>query len=398
MKCEICGGEYRQIESSLICANGHTIQNTVEVIDDECGIYNGRKRKVRTVKDKGVKHATMDPSVASFIIFRSLFAEAMGFFGIASDRIYRYYTGFFTLVADDGRGEDEQACNPFARGAVREQTVNSRMFDVPTDAFGERIEGDEIVCAQSLVALIYLSKRSESESTGKPYFFEQFRAELGRFRLNFRVRGIVKRHGLHNRGWVELLLPADKIQIFYLANKIRQIADFDAFSCKRVEQAESHSTGVLPYDQEGIKHNIRRLFSRDVKVLRTYFDHFCTVLCVEQTEELVFYFEKYVCVHDFRRLLVPELGFAVFIASYFVDKEAFESTPVEKAVLCFLRCTRSRLATLVNENACRLAQLTSPETFARARERANADRFVNLKKAMWIIDTVKENTGKTGKR
>ncbi|KAI4291558.1 hypothetical protein PAPHI01_0832 [Pancytospora philotis] len=361
MRCEICGTPYRQKESSLVCANGHTIQNTVEVIDDTGGIFHSRKKRIRVAKEPLFDPCPADLSVAQFTIFKALFDEAMAFFGIASDRVYRCFTNFFTLERRDGDEQDT------------------------------RIIGDHVLSSQTLLALVYLSKRAEAEAGGGLYTFEEFAAAAARFKLNFRLRDIVRARKLRFRNWAEMLMPDCQLRIVALANHTQQIADFDCFSFNRSEQAEVHPTGVLLLGVERAKESIRSLFCYEPALMLRYFEHVCTALQVAATDDMRFYFKKYIYVLDRRRLVVPELAFGLFVAAYFIERQEFANTPLESGLLLFLRVSKARLVELANEHASFLYNHTSPELLIKAREVANAERFVSLRRAIWVIDTFKKH-------
>ncbi len=98
MKCDICGNELKEVGASLICKNGHTIQNTLKTVDDHIMISGGRKRKVRAKKDfKTSVMCEYDPSVLRLLVIFLLYEEAKVFFSIKSDDALRYFSGYFTL-------------------------------------------------------------------------------------------------------------------------------------------------------------------------------------------------------------------------------------------------------------------------------------------------------------
>lgn len=97
MICEICKKPMRKIDSNLICANGHTIQNAEEVAGDECYTQSARSRVLKVKKKEMLKHETVQKSVGALIMIRSLFHEAMEHFDIKSDWVYKNYTALGTL-------------------------------------------------------------------------------------------------------------------------------------------------------------------------------------------------------------------------------------------------------------------------------------------------------------
>lgn len=85
------------ITPRLICPNGHTIQNAVEVVGDDNVIQLTRVKKIKTVKKEILDYDTVDPSVGSLIIIREFFHEAMAHFNFKSDFAYKNFCELLNL-------------------------------------------------------------------------------------------------------------------------------------------------------------------------------------------------------------------------------------------------------------------------------------------------------------
>lgn len=366
MKCEICGSELRALESSLVCANGHTIQNTLEVLDDEEGMRHGRKRVVHRAKKADAARDAVAPSVATFMVFHCLFHEAMKFFNIKSDRIYKYYTCIYRVVREGG--EEEQP---------------------PADQFNERIEGDHKITARTLCAVIYLSKRAEMEQGDKPYFIRQFTKEIIRFRINHRIKEIVKRLGIQRRVLLKMSFNHGGHFLEGISQKVAQIANFDGRYMMAVNRRKTQGLGFVSQHIDDAKKNIRRLFRRDVAMMTVYFAELCKALHVEQSERLLRYFRKFIYTHNFDRIFVPEKCFSIFLCLYYIDEGTFEDSMLEVRLLTYLSSSRDNLRAITRICSAVFNQRVSPETLIKLRKKEYAERFSGIKKAMWVIDTYK---------
>ncbi|KAI5170914.1 hypothetical protein PAEPH01_1550 [Pancytospora epiphaga] len=360
MKCEICGAQYRQIGADLVCMNGHALQNTLEVVDDEFGAFKGRRRRIRQQKEVKKSLSGLHSSVERFILARRMFYDAARFIGISSDKIYRYFTAFFYLSKENDSDNNI------------------------------KIEGDFVISTQTVMAIIYLSKRSEMEAKGIPYFYKDFRAEILKFKVNDKLKLYFKEYKIDPSVHVGMIIHGGQICIITALNQIRNIADFDVFIKRRIECSEVHASGAIPLNTENARFNIRRLFSRDPKLFLQYFEGLCNDLGVEITDDLSFYFHKYVYTFDYRRLLFPDFAFVIFIGNYFSEKSVFGNTELEGRILQFFKTTKHRLLSFMNASARCIIDYRSPEMLIQSREVDNAMRFINLRRAIWLIDVFKE--------
>lgn len=447
MNCEICGTPFRRMESSLVCANGHTLQNTLEVADDEDTPFYGRHRIIRRPKKAAAEDKdSMDPSVAYFVIFRTLFNEAKEDFGFQTDDFYKYFTGFYRVVGGTERrgggeedGDADSPANPFVpcpdddpqppEAGAAEAPEEGRQADAggpalpgdapPKRAPKEKIEGDETFSAYHLPTLIYLSKRHEMERGGQPYFFDDFKVDMRRFKRTRRLDSISRRYKLSAQAHFHVIQSFGRTRAVVIANRLRTLADFDSFCSSKIELTDAHSTGVISRFTEYLKHNVRQKFPRDIGLYRKYFDEICRALRVSDAlagwdtgcqtggcnvarvgrggmDELLFYWKKFVYVFNYDRAFIPELQFTLFIAQYFISKGVFEGSILEGAVLDYLQCTRTSLSKMLERLCNALNSCTCPEEFLSFRDYEYAQRYRNLRKAVWIIDAFKKSLADLG--
>lgn len=98
MICEICGTVYRKIDTMLVCSQGHTLENTIEVaVDDHNFPIAMKSKKIRTKKKEKVSYMRDKCSLMKMILLKLLFEEAKDFFCFSNDNVFKYFTGFFEV-------------------------------------------------------------------------------------------------------------------------------------------------------------------------------------------------------------------------------------------------------------------------------------------------------------
>lgn len=414
MQCEICGHNMKQIGASLICKNGHTIQNTVETIDDSAGYVTGGRKKHLSVKKKVVKNKAnvYDSSVFLFVIFYIIYQQSKEFFGFKNDDMFRYFTGYFSLfktkpkllekVGNDQKERTKKIVEPREEPTPIGLGFNPEIFhraplkikedeEEKTEKLDPGyIEGDEAMNYVSLLTLIYMSKRAEMEKEGKAYFITDFLKLLHEFNVEQRMKFLIKKYKISDRVFLRVFNFVFKVRIVDIEAKVRSLGSYNSFVDYKVELTEAHQNGVISQRIEQTKKNIRALFSMDIDIYQQYFDHVCKKLNVEQTDDLLLYWRKLVYTYDHDQLFVPESLFTMYIAQYFIDRNNFEDTTLEDSVLVFLNYSRITFCDLMLSFAREKNCYMDPQTLFRSREIKHAERFKNLRRTIWMIKHFKK--------
>ncbi|ELA41497.1 uncharacterized protein VICG_01481 [Vittaforma corneae ATCC 50505] len=234
MKCEVCGTSYKKIDSLLVCANGHTLQNTTEVAHDDNPLRGRSKRIYKPKKEKKVVFKSDGCKLMRMVLMRLLFEESMAYFGIKDNVVFRYFTEFLEF----------------------KNAKLDTVFDISKF---------------TLSILVYFAKRSEMERNGQIYLYNEFKDTFNSLDLTNRLIGIKAKFPM-------LEVAINEFTHNYLITST--ICSFrpwiDEFSslyiyARRYGFVKSSETGILEECVESAKHNIRRLFRNDLELMKVYF-------------------------------------------------------------------------------------------------------------------------------
>jgi len=358
MKCKSCGTNYHKIDTLLVCENGHTLQNTTEVTDDDLpSTMRGKSKSIHRKKKQQVVYKADGCKVMKVILMKLLFDELRSFFDIKDDILFRYFTEFFEF---------------------KDSKLDS-VIDVSSKV--------------TLKILVYLAKRAEMESKGQIYLFDEFIATINAFDWNgtleiirrkipaleteintssYRVSVNISKIGF--KQWLD-----DLTAVYPRVNPRRPKATF-----------RKPDTGILEKSVETAKYNMRRLIRNDLPLMKKYFEVICSDIEVEITPELEFYFEKYIYTYDPGIVIFPDYDFAFFVMAYLIHKNAFERTATEAVILDYVDAYRSNV---MREHympfILRLNDATTPEVYIATRNRRNKARFIGLIESIEFIDAFK---------
>lgn len=356
MRCEVCGCTFRRIETSLVCQNGHTLQNMTEVAHDEdapCA-KTRRIKKRRKIKQF---FKSSGCSLMKMILLKLLYEEAKIFFEITDDRLFKYFTGFFE----------------FREGKL----VSS--IDVSKEI---------------LFVLIYASKRSELESKGEMLFFTDFILKFKNFRISNRLSLIKNRFS-------QLEPPCSEFKYADVTVTIRSLKKMidilsDPYNISRTFKIPiKNGNGVFQECIDVCKFNFRSLFRNDLELMNHYFNQLCKVLEVEITEELTFYFKKFIYSFNNHQVILPEFDMPMFIAMFMIWKENFENTVIEFNILNYLGVDKPSFRHLVWNQVTEIRHCVSPEEYIRHLKYKNIKRFKRLRNSIEFIEAFKLNKAKS---
>lgn len=352
MKCEICKSDFKKIDTLLVCANGHTIQNTTEVVHDDV-VLAGRTKRIRKTKKERRIYKGDGCKLLRMVLLKLLFEEARSFFNIKDDCMFRYYTGFFE----------------FRNGKLDTSTEVSK----PTFSM-----------------LVYLAKRIEMERNNQIYLFSDFMNEMDRFDLFTRLVLIKNKYPKLEVAVREIGIYKEHSGCTISSMKTR-LDEFTSYYyyTRPFTFIKTSDTGIYEECVESAKYNMRRLIRNDLEILNQYFKRFCDDLGVEITPEIDLYFQKYVYTYDPNLIIFPEYDFVFFISIYFISRGLFENTELEANVLEFLLISKSYFINHVDSFILHLDKLKTPECYIDWRNRRNKMKFISLRGATEFINAFK---------
>jgi hypothetical protein len=361
MKCEVCGCQYRKIESSLICQNGHTLQNMTEVAHDDV-IMSARTKRVRKSKKVKTYFTSSGCNLMKMILFKLVFEEAKIFFNFPEDSVFKYFSGFFEFR----EGKLESSLD-----------VTEKMF----------------------YSLIYLAKRADCEKKGEQLFFEDFHEKLLEFNFINRLALIKNRFPALEPPVKDLFHSTLCFSILLLKNKIVKLSTpFIMVRPYRLTSEinknitpfpSSFGSGVFEECIDGNKRNFRALFKNDISTIKPYFLKLCTQFEIQLTDELNLYFEKFIYTFDNTKIIFPEYDLTMFLAMYAINTNNFEDTEFESKVSDYLGLPKTSLRTEIANLAKEYNLCASPEIYVSSLQRRNRQRHLRLKQAVQFIDTYK---------
>lgn len=353
MKCEVCGSEYRKIDLLLICANGHTLQNTTEVAHDDIPI-TGRSKKIYRTKKEKIKYKDDGCKIMKMVLLRMLFDEARVFFDIKDDCIFKYFTEFFEF----------------------KNAKLDTIFDVSIT---------------TLAIIIYVSKRTELEKNGEIYLWNDFKATFNKFDTFNRLIYIKNKYPSLEIATNEFLL-LKKILTTYITLK-RWIDDFTSpYSYPKIIEntLRISDNGIYEESFENAKFNIRRLFRNDLEIMKIYFKTICDKLNIEISSDLEFYFDKFIYTFDPDTVIVPEYDMPMFIVAYFSFKGNFYGSDLEFRILDHFRICR---ASLIKKHSFKIVDkldmAITPEIFIKSLVKKKRAKFSGLRGSIEFINAFK---------
>lgn len=398
MRCPICNTAFRKIEASLICENGHTIQNTLEVNDDDVRPANARgralKKKAAIVKTEEVRN--MDDSVALLLIYYALFYESMNHFGFSDDFVFKQFTGFFCVRPKNNESATIQTSlsQPSDnKSGTDKQTIS--LFSQPVGPVSHSPElqatiyGDLPMNIPLLISVIYISKRTHEENLGNIYLLNDFLLRYYEFNLNERAQLIIKKQKLKQELWFYFISPYSLVNPLRFQYYIQLLANFNRFG-NIYDSSIHHDTGIISEYILNLKQNLRHTFRRDIEIWMKYFYNIIIQFGIDENEEMLFYFRKTLHTLHPRYVYVPEVIICQFLALFMESQGAFENTLLEQKVLNFMRCSKMLFLRAVNSFSCLLDWSFSPEIFIRQREFINADVFARMRSARVIIAAMRK--------
>lgn len=388
MLCDICGTLFRRVESSLICENGHTIQNTLEVGEDNIMQGVARSRFVKKMNIATEKKRDLDNTVANMLVIHCLFYEAKKHFGFTDDWIYKQFTGFYAVLSP----EPEDAPLSATQGAPEENDHPAFLSQpAPQQPMAPKkaiIYGSFQNNLGLLIAVIYLSKRVHEEKQGRPFLVDQFRSIYTSFDLEGRCYDIVKRQRLFVNGYKAMTLPLYVTIPVAILHNLQNLANFNYYE-NLSDYSVHHDTGVIPQYVLDLKQNIRSVVRRDLTIWQAYFDIILKKLKVKKTNRLKYFFKKMVYVLHPKEIFVPEVTICLFLAIYMNNKDKFTGSKLEQKILIFLNISRKAFTRKISLLVINLNAAASPEKFTRYREYMNQDYLSSLRSACLLVKALK---------
>lgn len=353
MKCEICGTEYRKIESSLICSNGHTLQNTQEVAHEDAKAMALKTKRIRKAKPPKKMFIGTGCKLTTMVLMKILFEEAKEFFKFPNDKIFKYFTYFFEF--------------------------KKTKLETPLE-----------LTKNQVFILIYLNRRSIMEKQGIPYLVTDCIRDFRELDIYTRIIVIKNKYPSLEAPCYEFSKTSYLITILNLKRMIRDLTDH--YSCPIFYTTTKYSdSGVLLDSIEKAKHNIRGMIRNDLEMSKKYFKIICEKYNIKITKSLNLYFEKFIYTFDNNQIFIPEYDFALFISAYFIEKKKFEDTELESAILTNFGCSKVTFIKTMYDFFKRLDLCLTPEVFIKEMKKKNKKRFEPLKRSIEFIDAFKRN-------
>lgn len=350
MKCEVCGCQYRKIDTSLVCQNGHTLQNMTEVAHDET-VPSARSRRIRKKKKVKEFFANSGCHLIRMILAKLIFEEAKIFFEIGDDSVFKYFTGFFE----------------FREG---------------------KLESSLDVNKEWMFALIYSAKRIECEKRGKALLLKDFLLVFSRFDLGNRLILIKNRFPSLEPAVIDLGVRKPRITMCTLTNSL-DILSNPYTTSRPFKIPVGEGNGVYEECVDVCKANFRRLFKNDYKTAKPYFEFLCSKLDIEITEDLIIYFKKFIYTFNSFRVMLPEFDIAIFLTIFLINNHEFEGTQTEYKMLNHLDIPKTKLLSLVTKASKEMDSMASPEFFISLLRRKNRRRFKRLRNAIEFVEAFK---------
>lgn len=357
MRCEICGTEYRQVDTFLICEQGHTLQNTMEVANDDHQTSVLKVKRVRTAKKEKKIFKSSGCHLMRMVLMKLLFEEAREHFGLPNDNVFKYFTGFFEF-----------------RRTKLETCVE--------------------VSKNELFVLVYLGKRMEMEKQGMPYFIKDCKEDFKRFDISTRLLLIKNRFPSLEPPCYEFIKTAFNVSPLNIKRRVAELTDIYMYP-KPYSHIHGSENGIFEEGIEFCKHNIRRRIRNDLEMSRLYFKSICEFYSVPMTPMLELYFEKFVYTSDPNQVHIPEYDFALFVASYYVNEKTFEGTDLEAKILTEFGTSKASLIKRISRLSKTLEIAASPELYVVGMNKRNERRFKRLRHVVEFIDAFKRKTVKS---
>ena len=361
MKCEVCGCAYRKIESSLICQNGHTLQNMTEVAHDDIA-PSARVKRIKKNKKTKDFYKSSGCNLMKLVLCKLVFEEAKIFFDFPEDLVFKYFTGFFEF---------------------REGKLDSSLE----------------ISKEMIFSIIYLAKRADNERKGVQLFFDDFLAKFKDFDFCNRLTLIKNRFQPLEPPVTELRYSTSlntvqslKRKIELLTSPYRPLRPYSmtvGLVIRHTVYAGSLGNGIFEEVVDGNKFNIRSLFKNDIPTFLPYFIQICKYFEISITEELNFYFEKYIYTFDNTQLILPEYDFVMFIAMFLINKNEFENTEIESKILNYFEIQKVTMMAHISILAREYNNFVSPEVYLSSLKKNNRQRFGRLRDAIRFVDTYK---------
>lgn len=356
MKCEICGTVYRRVDTFLICEQGHTLQNTLEVANDD-SYFPLKVKKIRAKKKEKKIFKSSGCHLMRMVLMKLLFEEAREYFGLPNDNVFKYFTGFFEF----------------------RKTKLETCVEVSKNEF---------------FVLVYLSKRIEVEKQGKPYFIKDCREDFRNFDISTRLLLIKNRFPSLEPPCYEFLKTSFNVSPLSIKHRVAELTDIYMYP-KPYSDIHGSENGIFEESIEFCKHNIRRNIRNDLEMSRLYFGSICKFYNVPMVPKLRLYFEKFVYTSDPNQVHIPEYDFTLFVASYYINKKIFEGTDLEAKILTEFATSRITLIKRISRLFKILEIATSPELYVTGMNKRNERRFRRLRHVVEFIDAFKRKMTKS---
>lgn len=264
--CEICNTKCFLVDGDYICQEGHVSKYVQEMAEE------AENLKVhRTLRKQKTENMFLDlgPSYKKILIYNLVFYCLAEPLGIADEKYFHYYVNFLS-------GDRKKV-----------------YYDIDADY--------TVLCV-----LLYLSKLEMAQKEDELIFYNTFIDELRKIKLDER-----------NKYFKKLLLikhfPITGLQIskhVYNFKTKRAIVDtlgLEGHAINKIENKLYFETGLknplVEYNKLLFRNNLRC----ELSYMLNYFKHLTNLFCITLTSEMVFYFEKYVYMREYDKLIgLPE--------------------------------------------------------------------------------------------
>lgn len=357
MNCEICGAKYRKVDTFLICDQGHTLQNTLEVANDDGQSVPLRIRRVRIARREKKIYRSSGCHLMRMVLMRLLFDEAREHFGLPDDNVFKYFTGFFEF----------------------KKTKLETCVDVTKNEF---------------FVLVYLSKRMEMEKEGRPYTIKECKEDFKRFDITTRLLLIKNRFPALEPPCYEFVKTPFNLSPATVKHRVAELTDMYMYP-KPYGHAHGSENGIFEEGIEFCKHNIRRQIRNDLEMAWLYFKPICEFYNVPLEPKLRLYFAKFIYVSDPGQVHIPEYDYVLFLASLYVNKKVLEDTDLETRILTEFVMSRKVLIKRIMKMSKILEMSTTPELYMVWMSMKREKRFKRLRHVVEFIDAFKRKTART---
>jgi hypothetical protein len=291
LRCEVCGAEYRIIDSAFVCEEGHMLEENMEVVDE----LEAMPTPASLIQPEEELVGTSIDGLEELTLCHMLFEELKRFFGVEDSRYFRMFLNFFQLN-------------------------------------GRRIMHGPQLCYTGIMALLYHSRRMEEERRSATYMMAEFLHTASMCPYEDRLLRVLELLRIRAADYENKMMKIEKTSCQCIYNFLSMLSrpgvGISLFPSIKPVPCE---TGVLDEHVEYAKTCFRQDIRNDYENMCNYLHRICGAIGLEIDEDMGRRFKVFAYASDFTfNYFIPELEICAFLCIYIAkQKRTFD---VERAL------------------------------------------------------------------